>query len=62
MKAIDLKSAEIFEEILLKFEPVLARDPEFPALFDRIGAGVFGIVKTKQPSLFEMMSKMMGGN
>jgi len=60
LKAIDLQSAEVFLKLREKFAEFLRRDPEFSDILDRIGTTHFGIVKERQPSMLEMMSRMMG--
>ena len=59
-KAIELKSSEIFVEVEIKFKGFILKDSDFITLLDRIGQTYFGIVKERQPSMIEMMSRMMG--
>lgn len=60
LKAIDIKAAEIFQAVEVKFHPFVHRDRELGDLLDRIGQIYFGIVKQRQFNMMEMMSRMLG--
>jgi Golgi to ER traffic protein 4 len=59
-RCIDTKHKTAFETLSAKFTPFLGRDPELNMLVERIGTSHFGIVKPRQPNMFEMMGRMMG--
>lgn len=59
-RCIDLKSGDLFKIIDEKFQPYLQRDNEFQQIADRIGQLHFDIVKPRQPTMMDMMSRMMG--
>ena len=60
LKSIHLRSQEIFLAVQAKFHPFVQRDPELGDLLDRVAHGYFGIIKHRQPSMMDMMSRMLG--
>lgn len=60
LKAIDIKATNIFQVLNEKFHPYVERDPELGGLLDRVGEIYFGVFKQRQPSMVDMMSKMLG--
>lgn len=60
LEAISLKSVEMFQAIQGKFQPYVQKDPELGEMMDRIGQIYFGIIKHRQPTMLDMMSRMLG--
>lgn len=59
-RCIDTKNKTGFEMLSAKYAQYLGRDPELNMLVDRVGTIFFGIIKQRQPNLFDMMGRMMG--
>lgn len=59
-RCIENKHKAAFETLSAKYLQFLGRDPELNLLVERVGTIFFGIVKPKQPNMFEMMGRMMG--
>lgn len=60
LKCIETKNKAAFEVLSAKYLQFLGRDPELNLLVERVATIYFGIVKPKQPNMFEMMGRMMG--
>jgi len=59
-RCIDSKHGAAFQTLSAKYLQFLGRDPELNMLVERVGTVFFGIVKPKQPNMFEMMGSMLG--